>query len=106
MPDERRRAQRVEVNLPVHWEGVLEHHEATVTSLSSSGCFVLTGGKVEPKELIRLEMILPDKSLICLWAEVVEEAYDIGFAVRFTTIDDEDHLRLAAFVLSALSNPR
>jgi hypothetical protein len=105
MPDERRRAARVNVNLPVRWEGLLERHEATVTSLSTSGCFVLTGGKVEPRELIRLEIALHDTSLIRLWAEVVDEAYEIGFAVRFLGVDDEDHLRLAALVLAALSEP-
>jgi hypothetical protein len=105
MPDERRRAPRVDVNLPVSWEGVLEKHEATVTSLSISGCFVLTGGKVEPRELIRLEITLPDKSLLRLWAEVVDEAYEIGFAARFIGVDDEDHLRLAALILGALSDP-
>jgi hypothetical protein len=106
MTDERRRAARVEVNLPVRWEGVLGQNEATVTSLSVSGCFVLTGGKVEPGELIRLELVLPDKSLISLWAEVVDEAYEIGFAVRFSWVDDNDHLRLADYIRAALANPK
>lgn len=105
MGRERRRAPRIKVNLPVRWEGVLERQEGAVTSLSSSGCFVLTGGKVEPRELIRLEMALEDKALILLWAEVVDAAYEIGFAVQFIGVDDEDHLRLTAFVLAVLSDP-
>jgi hypothetical protein len=105
MSDEKRRAPRLNVNLPVCWEGVLEKQEATVTSLSTSGCFVLTGGKVEPRELIRLELVLHDKSLLRLWAEVVDEAYEIGFAARFIGVEDEDHLRLTAFILAALSEP-
>ena len=45
--NERRRAPRLNVNLPVRWEGVLMQQSATVTSLSESGCFILSGGKVE-----------------------------------------------------------
>jgi hypothetical protein len=105
MGKERRREARVKVNLPVRWEGVLEKQEGAVTSLSTSGCFVLTGGKVEPRELIRLEMALDDKPLIRLWAEVVDEAYEIGFAAQFIGLEEEDKLRLAAFVLTALSDP-
>lgn len=63
---------------------------ATVTSLSESGCFVLTGGKVEAKELIRLEIEFPDFGTGHFWSEVVEEAYEIGFAARFTAASDED----------------
>ena len=56
MKNERRSAPRIKVNLPVRWEGVLTQQIATITSLSETGCFVLSGGKVEPKELIRLEI--------------------------------------------------
>ena len=100
MANERRRAPRAEVNLPARWEGVLNRQEATVTNLSKSGCFVLSGGKVEPKELIRLEIAVPDGEAIYPWAEVVEEANEIGFAVRFTSMSDEDRLRLNQFLKS------
>ncbi len=102
---ERRRAPRLKVNLPARWEGVLDQGEATVTSLSTSGCFLLTGGTVEPKELIRVEMVLPNQVRIYLWAEVVDAAYEIGFAAQFTSVDDEDHIQLAAFILTALVDP-
>lgn len=98
MADERRRANRLNVNLPVRWEGVLTQQLATLTSLSENGCFVLTGGKVEPKELIRLEIELPGRGTAYFWSEVVDEAYDIGFAARFTSASDEDKLLLARFI--------
>ncbi|MEP6636973.1 MAG: PilZ domain-containing protein [Acidobacteriota bacterium] len=100
---ERRKAPRVKVNLPVRWEGVLTQQTATVTSLSESGCFVLTGGKVEPKELIRLEIELPDGDPVYFWSEVVDEAFDIGFAVRFTSASDEEKVRLARVVRQKLA---
>ena len=98
MPSERRTSKRIRVNLPVRWEGELTQQTATVTSLSNNGCFVLTGGKVDPKELIRLEITLPDGELISLWSEVVEEAFDIGFAARFTSGSDDSKMLLAGFI--------
>jgi hypothetical protein len=68
-----------------------------------TGCFVLSGGRVETRELIRLEITFPDDSQIFPWAEVVEEANDIGFAVRFNSMDDEEQQRLDRFVKEALS---
>lgn len=102
MKQERRRAPRAKVNLQARWEGVLTQQEANVTNLSKTGCFVLSGGKVEPKELIRLEIILPNDEPIYPWAEVVEEADEIGFAVRFTSLDDDELNRLEQFVRRAL----
>ena len=100
---ERRRQPRIEVNLPARWEGVLTERAAAVTSLSINGCFVLTGGKVAPKELIRLEINLPDNQVIYLWSEVVDEAEEIGFAVRFTSISDEEHEQLDRFIKQTLA---
>lgn len=96
--DDRRRAPRVKVDLAARWEGVLNQEQAQVTDLSTSGCFVLTGGKVENKELVRLEIDLPNQDPLYLWAEVVDAAYEIGFAVRFTAIEDIDEKRLSEFI--------
>ena len=90
MEKERRSAPRARVNLPARWEGVLSRESATVTDISRSGCFVLSGGKVEKKELVWLEIQLPDQDAIHFWAEVVDEATDIGFALRFNSAREED----------------
>jgi hypothetical protein len=58
MEKERRSAPRARVKLPARWEGVMSRENATVTDLSRSGCFVLTGGKVEMKELVCVEIQL------------------------------------------------
>ena len=106
MGHERRRAPRVRVNLPARWEGALHQENATITDLSTSGCFVLSGGAVEVKELIWLEIQLP-AGLIQYWAEVVEAAYEIGFAVRFNSASsDNDEARLASYVDSVLATDR
>ena len=106
MTKERRRAPRVKVNLRARWEGNLGQQEANVTSLSTLGCFVLSGGSVEPKELIRLEIMFPDGAPIYVWAEVVEKAEEIGFAMQFTSLEDADQTRLAQFVQQYLTAER
>ena len=95
--DERRKARRIKVNLSARWEGVLTQEQAQVTDLSVTGCFLLSGGQVEAKELVRLEIDLPDGP-IYFWAEVVDAAYEIGFAVRFTSMEEADEKRLSDFV--------
>jgi PilZ domain-containing protein len=103
MTKERRRAPRIRVNLRARWEGNLGQQEASVTSLSTNGCFVLSGGKVEPKELVRLEIMFPDDAPMYMWAEVVEEADEIGFAMQFTLVEDADQVRLGQFVQKRLT---
>lgn len=104
LTNERRRAPRAKVNLRARWEGDLGQHEAEVTSLSTSGCFVLSGGKVKAKELIRLELMLPNDEAIHLWAEVVEEADEIGFALQFTSSEETYQARLEQFIQKCLNN--
>ena len=98
MEKDRRSAPRVRVKLPAHWEGVLSRESATVTDLSRSGCFVLTGGKVEVKELVSLEIQLPDQQAVHFWAEVVDAASEIGFALKFNSSTPEDEAALAKYL--------
>lgn len=95
---DRRSAPRVRVNLPARWEGVLSRETATVTDISRNGCFVLTGGKVEVKELVWLEIQLTETQAVNFWAEVVDQASDIGFALKFNSSSPEDELALASFL--------
>ena len=95
---DRRSAPRVRVNLPARWEGVLSREKATVTDLSRSGCFVLTGGKVEVKELVWLEINLTETQTVNFWAEVVDTASEIGFALKFNSSSPDDETNLARFL--------
>jgi PilZ domain-containing protein len=98
MEKERRSAPRVRVKLPARWEGVLSRENATVTDLSRTGCFVLTGGKVEDKELVWLEIELTDNQKVNFWAEVVNQASEIGFALKFNSSSPDDEASLAKFL--------
>src|SRR5215212_2442726 len=98
MEKDRRSAPRARVNLPARWEGARSRQSATVTDLSRSGCFVLTGGKVEKKELVHLQIQLADQQTVTFWAEVVDEASDIGFALKFNSTSPEDEATLAKYL--------
>ena len=98
MERDRRSAPRVRVKLPARWEGVLSRENGTVTDLSRSGCFLLPGGKVEVKELVSLEIQLTDEQTVNFWAEVVDEASDIGFALKFNSSSPEDEDALAEYL--------
>jgi len=60
---------------------------------------VLTGGKVEPKELVRLEIEAPEGEPLFLWAEVVEAASRLALRCAFTSITDDDGARLGRLLL-------
>ena len=102
MERDRRSAPRARVKLPARWEGVLSRENATVTDLSRTGCFVLTGGKVEIKELVWLEIQLSNEQAVNFWAEVVDEASEIGFALKFNSSSPEDEETLAKFLENIL----
>jgi PilZ domain len=104
MGSERRRSPRVRVKLPARWEGALHQESATITDLSRTGCFVLSGGTVEVKELIWLEIHLPAGEPVQFWGEVVDAAYEIGFAVKFNSGSDEDEARLISFIDNVLAS--
>ena len=98
MEVERRKAPRARVKLPARWEGALSRENATVTDISRNGCFVLTGGKVEMKELVWLEISLTEQQTVNFWAEVVDSASEIGFALKFNSSSPEDEAALATYL--------
>ena len=98
MGKERRSAPRARVKLSARWEGVLSRENATVTDISRSGCFVLSAGNVEVKELVWIEIQLTDQQKVNFWAEVVNQTPEIGFALKFNSSSPEDEAALAQFL--------
>lgn len=100
---ERRLAPRVKVNLRARWQRKRKARPATVTSLSSSGCFMLSGGRVRPKEFVQVYIELPSGEEVKIQAaEVVEYASQIGFAVRFHYVEVSLQLLLEEFIAECL----
>src|SRR5436853_1046820 len=86
---ERRRAERFHANVRVRWETLKAQGRGDVCDLSSSGCFVLTGGEVIRGELARLELMLAGE-VTALWGNVVYNISEMGFAVRFVFESEAD----------------
>jgi hypothetical protein len=91
---ERRSANRLRTNINVRWETLKTQGRGSVCDLSSSGCFVLSGGEVTPGELARLDLRVTDETLT-VWGTVVYVINEMGFAVRFLFggQEEEDFVR-------------
>ena len=76
-------------NINVRWETLKTQGRGTVSDLSASGCFVLSGGEVVPQELVRLDIILAGE-VTTLWGTVVYGISEMGFAVRFIFSSEAD----------------
>jgi len=79
---ERRTAPRFRTSLNVRWETLRSQGRGEVCDVSSSGCFILTGGHVQEGELVNMEMLLADE-VASLWGNVVYTISEMGFAVHF-----------------------
>lgn len=93
--EERRAQERLEVYLNARWQGDLGRSTGTVSDISPDGCFVLTGGRVEPYELITLEIQLPNDEWIGAWGQVVNHTPEIGFGVRYIKFGRREREELA-----------
>ena len=100
MPD-RRAAERVRLNLRTRWETLITQGRGTVCDISSTGCFVLSGGEVNPGELIRLEIHFPE-DLASLWGEVVYSIAEMGFAIRFKFASKSERRALNKLIESSI----
>jgi hypothetical protein len=101
---ERRSANRLRTNINVRWETLKTQGRGFVCDLSSSGCFVLSGGDVSQGELARLDLRVSDE-MLTVWGTVVYNIAEMGFAVRFLFggRDEQDFMK-AIRVLEAAAN--
>lgn len=90
---ERRRAPRIKVNFNALWQGSWARREGHITDLSLIGCFILTPDLVKPGETVRLEIKLP-KGEIKIDGQVVYKVEEMGFAIEFTSLSEEDRKHL------------
>lgn len=98
MNNERRSDERVSTNLPARWDSLSGQHEARIEDLSLGGCFVNTSGRVDPGEVVSLEIKLPSGDWLPLRGEVVSYQQGIGFGVLFSFLTDEEEQALRELV--------
>ncbi len=90
MNENRRKDNRVTINLAAKWDGMSGGYEAKVEDMSMGGCFVNTPGRVDPGELVTLEINLPSGEWLQLRGEVTSYQPSIGFGLVFTFLTDEE----------------
>ena len=99
--EDRRTAKRVRLNLRTRWETLTTQGRGMVSDLSSTGCFVLSGGDVNSGELTRLEIHFPE-GVVSLWGEVVYSMAEMGFAIRFKFAGEEERRALDKLIESSI----
>ena len=98
----RRSANRLRTDLNVRWETLKTLGRGLVCDLSSSGCFILSGGGVTRGELARLDLLVSDE-ILTVWGTVVYTISEIGFAVRFLFGDAENSDSFITLISNLLS---
>src|SRR5437588_1853180 len=96
---ERRTAERIRTNLTARWEGLMTAGRGSVCDLSATGCFVLSGGRVDVGELILLEINFGDHVNL-VWGKVIYEIAEMGFALHFSFANPDEELALANAISS------
>ena len=95
---ERRSSQRVPMLLEIRWESLSGKHGARTTDISLSGCYIDSIGQVTVGEKIRLEIQLPTGGWMPLQGEVVYHQDNLGFALRFIGLTDQEQRVLAQLI--------
>ena len=101
MNEERRRSERKRILLEAKWESMSRTHEARVDDVSLGGCFVNTFGRVEPNELVNLEIQLPSGEWLPLRGEVASYQPGVGFGLAFTSLTEEETAVLKELLMTA-----
>ena len=83
---DRRRAERVRVNLDVTFADGESPHKGTISDISVTGCFILSAGEATAHDHITVTIELPSKKVVTLTGEVAYNTPEIGFAIRFTEL--------------------
>lgn len=86
------------MQLEARWEGDAGLCDGQVSDISLGGCFILTDGRVKEKELVRIEVDLPNGDRLNLWGKVVEYSPEIGFSLCFTGLSARDEYGLELLV--------
>jgi hypothetical protein len=92
--EERRKSERVDLNLLAQWETTSGIHEGTIVNCSVGGCFVQAQVEEPGNEPMKLAMQLPNGRRIHLWGEVAYYLPTMGFGLKFGNSSDEDQVML------------
>ena len=84
--EERRAANRYQVQIEVEWQGVGQRSPGTLSDVSLDGCFVLCSGDVEDGENVKMYVPLADGMKVEFRGRVSNHVIDIGFGMKFDSV--------------------
>ena len=86
---DRRRHDRHSVSIPVEWEDLSGRRSGTISDLSMSGCFLLTGGAVEDGRPVTIHFSAYGGKTVDIPGTIVSHVFEVGFAVKFVDLTDQ-----------------
>jgi CheY-like chemotaxis protein len=100
MADERRKHQRIPVSLEVVWEAAASKHDARMSDLSFSGCYIDTIGHVSLGEAVVFRVHLPTGHWVQLRGEVAHHLPGVGIGLRLTRLTEEEQILIEQVLLA------
>lgn len=98
LPDEERRVEnRIRLTVDVEWDSNDGRHPGTLSDLSSRGCFVLAAGFFTEGEAVRVHLPITEGEDFEVVGEIVNQYPDLGFALRFMNLTDDQRQSLNDF---------
>lgn len=94
---DRRESPRVKVSVNVEWENLSGRHTGVLSDISTEGCFVLASAKISDGDTLRIWLPTVDGAPLEILGEVKNQAFEIGFAVMFLDITDENREAIRLF---------
>jgi hypothetical protein len=85
---DRRDNERYAVNVEIEWESAAGRKSGTLSDIGLNGCFVLSSGEVQDGETVKLFFPLSSGMKAQFLAEVANNVFEIGFAVRFIQLSE------------------
>jgi len=98
MVNDRREKPRMTVCLDATWDGAMGNSFARVTDLSETGCYVDSMNETLNGEILRLKVKLSDGDWLELAGEVAHSTNQVGFGLRFSTLDELQLNKLHLFL--------
>ena len=96
---DRRTAKRYTITIDIEWEYLGERHPGTISDLSESGCFVLTGVEVEDGAEVGFFLPIGDGMKIQYRGSVTNHVDEIGFAASFERVSEAQRNVLRNYLL-------
>lgn len=100
LDQQRRQIPRTSVSLRARWRIASVQHEARVTSLSLQGCLIQSAEQPERREIINLEIEIPNAEWLILEGEVIYREVGKSFGVFFVAPDEATRNSLARMLES------